>query len=103
MVHRMSFLTVVVLVAMSCPTRALAWGKDGHEIVGKIAEKHLDKRAREAVEELLKDHQFKSLSDTKLVNWADAIRSSATYKEKYPKAPMWHWSGRSRRVRAIQV
>ena len=91
MVHRMSFLTVVVLVAMSCPTRALAWGKDGHEIVGKIAEKHLDKRAREAVEELLKDHQFKSLSDTKLVNWADAIRSSATYKEKYPKAPMWHY------------
>ena len=83
-------LSAIALAGLA-PNRALAWGKEGHEVVGAIAEKHLNKPARDAVGELLKDHQFKSLSDTKLVNWADAIRGSAVYKEKYPKAPQWHY------------
>lgn len=80
----------IALIWLS-PTPAYGWGKDGHEVVGKIAEKHLSKPARAAIDELLKDHQFTTLSDTKLVNWADAIRGSAVYKEKYPKAPQWHY------------
>lgn len=90
MIKSLSLLAVLALVLAS-PDRAFAWGKDGHEIVGKIAEKNLGKPARAAVDALLKDHQFKGLSDTKLVNWADSIRSSAMYKEKYPKSDRWHY------------
>ena len=81
----------LLAAVLAAPDRAVAWGKDGHEIVGKIAEKNLSKPARAAVDELLKDHQFKGVSDSKLVNWADSIRGSALYKEKYPKAAEWHY------------
>ena len=82
---------LAIALAWLAPNRALAWGKEGHEVVGAIAEKHMNQQARDAVGELLKDHQFKNLADTKLVNWADAIRGSAVYKDKYPKAPQWHY------------
>ena len=83
---------LALLGALLVPaTRAVAWGKDGHDIVGRIAEKNLGKPARAAVDELLKEHQFKGISDSKLVNWADSIRGSAVYKQKYPKADQWHY------------
>ncbi len=73
------------------PGRVAAWGKDGHEVIGRIADKHLDKTARAAVEELLKDDQFKTLADGRLTNWADSIRGSAVYRDKYPKSDLWHY------------
>lgn len=81
----------ILALALLLPSQAFAWGKDGHEVVGIIAEKNLGKPAAAAVAELLKDHQFKTLSDTKLVNWADSIRASAMDKEKFPKSALWHY------------
>jgi hypothetical protein len=89
-------LLVFVVVAglawnAAFPSRAVAWGKEGHELVGKIADKHLTKKARSAIDELLQDHQFRSLSDGRLTNWADSIRGSAVYRKKYPKMAQWHF------------
>lgn len=76
---------------LGVPSAALAWGKDGHQVVGKVAHKHLTSKARNAIDELLQDHQFQSLADSRLTNWADTIKSSAAYRHKYPKMNQWHY------------
>ena len=86
-----ALLSLTVIWPLSSVSPAFGWGKDGHELVGKIADKHLSANARLAVEELLLDNQFTSLSDGRLPNWADAIRGSAVYKTKYPKMNEWHY------------
>jgi hypothetical protein len=73
------------------PSSAVAWGKDGHELVGKIADKYLNKKARSEIEDLLEGHQFRSLSEGKLTNWADTIKNSSVFKKKYPKMAQWHY------------
>jgi hypothetical protein len=73
------------------PTRAAAWGNRGHEVVGKIADKFLTRQARNAIDELLQNNQFQSLSDGRLTNWADLIKNSAVYRRKYPKMNEWHY------------
>jgi hypothetical protein len=84
-----------VVLALCCtalwPTRAAAWGKKGPEIAGRIADKFLDERARAAISELLKGHQYQSLADGRLNTWADAIRSSAEFRRKYPRMAEWHY------------
>ncbi len=84
-------LLAVVVATVGLPGRAAAWGKDGHAIVGKIADKYLSDKARAAIKELLAEDQFKSLADERLPNWADAIRSSGMYRKKYPDMAMWHY------------
>jgi hypothetical protein len=75
----------------SLPSRALAWGRQGHEITGRIADKYLDEKARAAIGELLKGHEYQSLADGRLNIWADAVRSSAAFRRKYPRTAEWHY------------
>jgi hypothetical protein len=84
-------MAVACASALLCPSRALAWGRQGHEITGRIADKHLDDKARAAIAELLKGDQFQSLSDGRLNSWADAIRSSAAFRRKYSRMAEWHY------------
>lgn len=65
-----------------------AWGPEGHIVVGKIAELHLTSKTRTAIAELLSN---RPLSNGRVVNWADYIKSSATYERKYPKHRTWHY------------
>ena len=74
-------MAMVVVGVVGLPARATAWGRDGHAIVGKIADKYLSEKARAAIKELLADHEYKSLADERLPNWADAIRSSGAQEE----------------------
>jgi hypothetical protein len=91
---RRSLVLLVVAVAcatMCLPSRAHAWGRQGHEITGRIADKYLDEKARAAIGELLKGHQYQSLSDGRLNSWADAVRSSAEFRRKYANMAQWHY------------
>src|ERR1700677_2746313 len=85
------FVAVVVVGVLGLPSRAAAWGRDGHAIVGKIADTYLSEKARAAIKELLNEHEYKSLADERLPNWADAIRSSGMFRKKYPDMSMWHY------------
>jgi hypothetical protein len=76
---------------LALPEPTMAWGPKGHELVGKIADKHLTKQARDAIAELLQGHQFTGLADGRLTNWADAIRPSAFFRKKYPTMAQWHF------------
>lgn len=88
-----AILTAIAAVVglAAIPSRAEAWGREGHDLVGKIANQFLTNKARNAINELLLNHQFQSLADGRLTNWADTIRSSAAFKKKYPKMSSWHF------------
>jgi len=84
-------LCVAMGAMIAVPDRVWAWGKDGHEVVGKIADKFLSPEAKKAIDEILKDDQFQTIGDTRLTSWADFIRGSAVLKRKYPNNDKFHY------------
>ncbi|XBI61532.1 hypothetical protein VPH35_042314 [Triticum aestivum] len=65
-------LLLVSLLAASAPRRADAWGKEGHIMVCKIAEKYLSEEAAAAVQDLLPESAGGELST--MCPWADTMR-----------------------------
>ncbi|CAM2068968.1 S1/P1 nuclease [Sulfidibacter corallicola] len=59
------------------PQPVLAWGYEGHRIVGHIAAAHLTPKTREAIRELLGD-----TSMAELCTWADEIRSDPVWSPR---------------------
>jgi hypothetical protein len=76
----MNLPACIVVALLSCFT-ARAWGPDGHQIVGRIAELRLSPAAAKAVAVLLND----SNQLARVSNWADHIR-----KSRSETAP-WHF------------
>ena len=64
------------------PLLAFGWGKNGHRVVGQIAENHLSRKASESVRALLGADSLAEVS-----NWADEIRSDPSWKRADP----WHY------------
>ena len=58
------------------------WGKTGHRVVGEVAEKYLDRRAKKAVSELLDGHSLAFVA-----NYGDDIKSDRKYDSYGP----WHY------------
>jgi len=67
---------------------AVAWGPEGHIITARIAELNLNEKARAQVKKILED---RSIADSRLANWADYIKRSAQYRDKYPSNSVWHY------------
>lgn len=63
-------LLAALLLVSSVPTTALAWGPDGHRIIGEIASHYLIPRAGVEVERLLEAGRFDSLAE--VGHWADS-------------------------------
>lgn len=76
-------MSALLILVLGLPTPAWAWGRDGHRIVGRIAEAHLTPEALAAVQKLLGDG--KRLSDDDVANWADHIRN------EFPETGPWHY------------
>lgn len=82
-VHRL--LPMLALLSfLACPT-ALAWGPDGHRIVGELAERRLSEAALAHVAELLRDEADASLAGVSV--WADEIRRQPEWLHSQP----WHY------------
>ncbi|MEI6084682.1 MAG: S1/P1 nuclease [Verrucomicrobiota bacterium] len=64
-----------------------AWGPEGHEIVGRIAEKNLTPAALHHLNELLNGTNAVTvcISDTHIANWPDEIRHDR------PETAPWHY------------
>ena len=58
------------------------WGQNGHRTTGKIAEKHLTKRAKRKIDKLLNGESLAFVS-----TFADEIKSERKYREYSP----WHY------------
>jgi hypothetical protein len=87
--------TLAVAAWLTTPTRALAWGDEGHAIVALIAEHYLVPSARAKVAALLAS-DTDDLTPHDIANeavWADRYRDSdrATTRQRYDRTWKWHF------------
>lgn len=69
-------------IALSISLTAFGWGQTGHRVIGKIAENHLSKKAKEALRTIM-GHESLAEAST----WMDEIRSDNKYDHTHP----WHY------------
>ncbi len=80
MTNQRSVALAVILFCFCLPV--FAWGPNGHRVVGRIADRHLSKRATQGVKALLGQDMLAEVG-----TWADDIRSDP----KWSKAAPWHY------------
>ena len=71
--------TALALLAILIPATSFGWGRDGHRIIGHIAEQFLSTNARAAVRDLLGDASLADVS-----TWADEVRGTPAYRWTAP-------------------
>jgi hypothetical protein len=76
---RSFIIAVLWLTASVC---SYAWGPTGHRATGLVADKHLTKKAKKALERILKGQSLAMAS-----TWMDEIRSDSTFDYMAD----WHW------------
>ncbi len=81
-------LFVLAWPLLLVPQPASAWGPEGHVIVARIADLNLNDAARAQVKALL---DGRSMANTRNANWADYIKRSAQYRDKYPNSSAYHY------------
>ncbi len=72
--------TIAILMALQTATPVWAWGRLGHRVISRIAEKYLSPKAKEAIKALLDEGE--SLADAS--TWADE------HRRELPKTAPWH-------------
>lgn len=80
-----AFAIAAAAVATVAPSAALAWGKEGHRIIGAIAQQHLDVRAEAGVRQILGVETLAEAS-----NWPDFMRSDPSEFWQRTASP-WHY------------
>lgn len=77
-------IAVILFVALLATPigKAMAWGQEGHRIVGQVAYNHLTKKAKKNVDKVLGRHGIVYCS-----TWADEIKSDTIYPTSYD----WHF------------
>lgn len=76
------FTLSIVSLLFFVPFQSMAWGLNGHRIVGEIAESYLTPEARSKVHAILGNESIAMAS-----NWADFIKSDTAYKY----LSIWHY------------
>ena len=82
-----------ITIAFTCITllmssiSAFAWGPTGHDVVAEIAERHLTKKAKKALNELLGGKSIVYYS-----SWMDNIQNSPYWENGYNKTKTWHYA-----------
>lgn len=75
------FLACLLLIS-TVSLSSFGWGATGHRVTGHIANKYLNKKARKALEELLKGQSLAMAA-----TWMDEIKSDSTFDYMSD----WHW------------
>lgn len=73
---------ILFLFCSAISASSFGWGATGHRATGLIAEKHLSKKAKKALERLLKGQSLAIAS-----TWMDEIKSDSSYNHMSD----WHW------------
>ncbi len=71
---RLTLAIVVVVTLMASPFKTLAWGTNGHRIVGQVAYNHLTGKAKRQIQKLLGDESLAMSA-----NYADFIKSDSSF------------------------
>ena len=77
---------LIFMLALT-PATVLAWGKDGHRIVGELAQHQLKPAAQAEVSRLLAGETEPTLAG--IANWADELRESDP--ERTQPSSKWHY------------
>lgn len=85
----MSLSRMILLLAalFAAPLPALAWGPQGHQIVGALAERQLRPAARVEVARLLSGEPVPTLAG--VANWADEVRAAESGTAR--STSRWHF------------
>ena len=73
---------LLLIVFTTFLTNAFSWGPTGHRAIGKVAETHLNKKAKKAIEQILGQESLAMAS-----TWMDDVRADTTYNYMVD----WHW------------
>ena len=79
---KLLFLFIAILTASVSTATEPKWGPTGHRTTGKIAEKHLTKKAKRQIDKILKGESLAFVS-----TYADEIKSDKKYNDFYT----WHY------------
>lgn len=83
----LSSLVLSALLLLGVPSNVSAWGVQGHAMVGELAQRHLDPKARAEVDALLAGEQVATLAG--IASWADELRN--TDPERFKATSRWHY------------
>ncbi|MFT3805674.1 S1/P1 nuclease [Arenimonas sp.] len=78
---------ISMFLLLLTPALACAWGKDGHRIVGELAQRQLKPAAQAEVSRLLAGEPEPSLAG--IANWADELREQDP--ERTQPSSKWHY------------
>lgn len=79
---KLLFFIPLFFMMNSSSEETVFWGKNGHRVTGKIAEKHLTRKTKKCVDKLLKGQSLAFVS-----TFADEIKSDRKYNKYYS----WHY------------
>jgi hypothetical protein len=74
MMLRLAFV-LIALIGFVDPTDALAWGFQGHRVVGSIADQLLKPAARSQVQQILNESDSRDIDLRKAAPWPDCVKS----------------------------
>lgn len=84
---RLLAVVVTLIIALSWPHAAQAWGPLGHRLVARLAHAQLAPPAQAEVERLLASEGLESLAD--IANWADELRGTDPGLGR--RSARWHY------------
>ncbi|OAB81554.1 S1/P1 nuclease [Cochleicola gelatinilyticus] len=79
---RFPYIFIFLVLASFTLSASEDWGRNGHRATGEIAEKHLTKKAKRAIAELMNGESLALMS-----TYADEIKSDKAYRAYGP----WHY------------
>ncbi|MBX3240933.1 MAG: S1/P1 nuclease [Chitinophagaceae bacterium] len=82
MKSRLVITTIFLFTFFLSSRQCMGWGLTGHRVVAEIAERHLNKKARKAIRELMGAEPLAFWA-----NWADFIKSDSSWRH----AGKWHY------------
>ena len=92
LLQKTNFMKKILTAAMSAlmlmsSISAFGWGQKGHDVVAAIAEQHLTKNTRKALNEILDGKSIVYYS-----SWMDNIQNSPYWENGYNKTKTWHYA-----------
>lgn len=94
MKHRLDVAIMIALGTLIAPNLAMAWGDEGHEIVGLIADHYLSPTVRDQVHAMLATDITALAAGTDIsheATWADKYRDAANRTLHYTQTQQWHF------------
>lgn len=88
-------VSLLVLLSVAIPATAFAWGDEGHQIIGLIADHYLDPAVRDQVNALLATDTSGLAPGTDMAHeatWADKYRDAGGRHLHYTETRDWHFA-----------